>query len=244
MSTGRTTVSTEHSVTMWPKGASEEYVAARVELDRAEHALHAEVHRLAALRRDMPQGPLLDDYEFEEGPLDLGLTEPLTKTTLLDLFGDHDTLFVYHMMFHPGEEQVCPMCSLWVDGFHGVSRHILRHAAFAVIAKAPVPEIRRWANRRGWDGIRFLSSHATTFNTDVGAETDTGDQLPMASVFRREGTRVRHFYTQRANFMDDAEGGFDQLSPVWHILDLLPTGRGDWYAENGYAGRLRGNLAP
>ncbi|MBM7774187.1 putative dithiol-disulfide oxidoreductase (DUF899 family) [Actinokineospora baliensis] len=237
-------MSDDNAVTMWPKGASEEYIAARVELDRLEHALHAEVHRLAALRRDLPPGPVLDEYVFEEGPLDLGLPSPITETSLRALFGDHDLLVVYHMMYHPGEDEVCPMCSLWVDGFHGVSRHILQHAAFAVIAKAPIAEIRGWARRRGWDGLRLLSSFDNSFNTDTGAETDTGDQLPMVSVFRREGDQVRHFYTQRANFMDNAEGGFDQLNPIWHLLDITPTGRGDWYAANTYAGRLRGNLAP
>jgi len=25
--------------------------------------------------------------------------------------------------------------------------------------------------------------------------------------------------------------GIDLLRPVWHLLDLTPQGRGDWYAE-------------
>ncbi|WP_132117720.1 DUF899 family protein [Actinocrispum wychmicini] len=228
------------SARIWPTGASEEYAAARIELDKAEHALHAEVARLAALRRDMPPGPVLADYVFDEGPRDLGLTEPVAKVRLVDVFGEHDTLFVYHMMLAPGEQEACPMCSLWIDGLHGVSRHLTRHMALAVVAKAPLPAVRTWANRRGWDGLRMLSSHGTAFNADMGAETEAGDQLPMVSVYRREGDQVRHFYTQRANFMDNAEGGFDLLSPVWHVLDLLPTGRGDWYGGNSYAGRERG----
>jgi predicted dithiol-disulfide oxidoreductase (DUF899 family) len=177
---------------------------------------------------------------FEEGPRDLGLAEPVSKVRLPELFDEHDTLFVYHMMLHPDEQHVCPMCSLWIDGLHGVSRHVTRHTALAVIAKAPLPTIRAWAIRRGWDGLRLLSSYGTSFNADMRAETENGDQLPMVSVFRKVGERVRHFYTQRANFMDNAEGGFDLLSPVWHVLDLLPAGRGEWYADNSYAGRRRG----
>jgi predicted dithiol-disulfide oxidoreductase (DUF899 family) len=234
-------VSDSEDVTpLWPKGASEEHIAARTKLDGAEHALREEIARLAALRRDMPQGALLDDYVFAEGPRDLGLTEPLSRVRLVELFGEHDTLFVYHLMLDEGDSEACPMCSLWIDGLHGVSRHLLQHTALAVIAKAPLPQIRDWAVRRGWDGLRLLSSHGTSFNADLHAETESGDQLPMVSVFRREGDRVRHFYTQRANFLDDAEGGFDLLSPVWHVLDLLPSGRGDWYADNSYAGRGRG----
>jgi predicted dithiol-disulfide oxidoreductase (DUF899 family) len=33
---------------------------------------------------------------------------------------------------------------------------------------------------------------------------------------------------------DIAERGIDLLSPVWHLLDLTPHGRGDWYAELQY----------
>jgi predicted dithiol-disulfide oxidoreductase (DUF899 family) len=61
----------------------------------------------------------------------------------------------------------------------------------------------------------------------------------MISVFRAGGDQVRHFYTLPANFLDDAPRGIDLLSPVWNILDLLPTGRGDWYPDNTYPGRAR-----
>jgi predicted dithiol-disulfide oxidoreductase (DUF899 family) len=26
--------------------------------------------------------------------------------------------------------------------------------------------------------------------------------------------------------------GIDLLSPVWHVFDILPTGRGGWYPTN------------
>jgi predicted dithiol-disulfide oxidoreductase (DUF899 family) len=28
--------------------------------------------------------------------------------------------------------------------------------------------------------------------------------------------------------------GIDLLSPVWHVLDLLPSGRGDWMPSEGH----------
>jgi predicted dithiol-disulfide oxidoreductase (DUF899 family) len=28
--------------------------------------------------------------------------------------------------------------------------------------------------------------------------------------------------------------GIDLLAPVWHVLDLTPQGRGDWYARLDY----------
>jgi predicted dithiol-disulfide oxidoreductase (DUF899 family) len=33
---------------------------------------------------------------------------------------------------------------------------------------------------------------------------------------------------------DRRERGIDLLSPVWHLLDLTPGGRGDWYPSPGY----------
>ncbi|ONI76336.1 hypothetical protein ALI144C_37405 [Actinosynnema sp. ALI-1.44] len=225
---------------MWPAGASDEYIAARIELARAERVLRDQIEQVAAARRAMPPGMVLADYRLTEGPVDLGLAEPVRQTALAELFGTHDTLFVYHLMFHPDDDAACPMCSMWVDGFHGVSRHLAQNTAFAVVGKAPLPKLREWARRRGWDGLRILSAHGTSFNADLNAEQPDGSQRPMASVFVRDGEQVRHFYTLPANFIDDAQRGIDQLSPVWNVLDLLPSGRGEWYAENDYAGRLRG----
>lgn len=224
---------------MWPNGASEEYIAARIGLAKAERTLRDQIEEVAAARRRVPPGLLLDDYSFAEGPADLGRPEPIRTTRLRELFREHDTLVVYHLMFHPDDDEACPMCSMWVDGFQGVAHHLAQRTSFAVIAKAPLPKLRAWALRRGWDGLRILSSHDTTFNTDLNAERPNGDQRPMISVFTPEGDQVRHHYTLPANFLDDAQRGIDQLSPVWNILDLLPAGRGDWYAENHYAGRDR-----
>lgn len=224
---------------MWPVDASEEYVAARTELAKMERVLRDHIEEVAAARRRMPKGLVLRDYILTEGPTDLGQQELVRETRLRDLFGNHDTLVVYHLMFHPDDDEACPMCSMWVDGFHGVSHHLAQHTAFAVVAKAPLPTLRRWARRRGWDGLRILSSHGTRFNADLNAERPGGDQRPMISVFTKEGDRVRHFYTLPANFLDDAQRGIDLLSPVWNVLDLLPGGRGEWYAGNSYAGRER-----
>lgn len=224
---------------MWPNGASEQYVAARTELAKAERALRDRVEEVAAARRRMPEGLMLPEYEFAEGPVDLGRQEPVSRVRLRDLFGEHETLVVYHLMFHPDDTEACPMCSMWVDGFHGVAHHLAQHTAFAVVAKAPLPRLRAWAVRRGWDGLRVLSSHGSTFNADLNAERADGAQRPMISVFTADGDRVRHFYTLPANFLDDSQRGIDLLSPVWNVLDLLPGGRGGWYAGNSYAGRLR-----
>ncbi|HTX58000.1 MAG TPA: DUF899 family protein [Candidatus Acidoferrales bacterium] len=51
------------------------------------------------------------------------------------------------------------------------------------------------------------------------------------AVFRKDGDQVRHFYTAHP-MLDDRERGIDLLCPVWHLFDLTPSGRGDWYGDN------------
>jgi predicted dithiol-disulfide oxidoreductase (DUF899 family) len=225
---------------IWPAGASQEHIDARIELAKAEQRLHDQLWQVAEARHKLPPGPVLAEYLLAEGPADLGLDGPVTTTALREVFGAHDTLFVYHLMFHPDDDAACPMCSLWVDSLHGIVHHIGQHTAFAVIGKAPLPRLRTWALRRGWDGLRILSSYGTTFNADMNVEKPDGAQRPVVSVFARDGEQVRHVVSQSANFLDGSDGANDLLTPIWHVLDLLPAGRGDWYAGNSYAGRGRG----
>ncbi|MBW4722022.1 DUF899 family protein [Saccharothrix obliqua] len=226
---------------LWPVDADEEYRRARAELWHAERDLRDAVEAVARARRALPSGARLGDYELAEGPADPGLDEPVVTRGLPDLFGDHATLVVYHLMFGPGQREACRMCSMWVDGLHGVSHHLARHTAFAVVAEASVPELRAWGRRRGWDGLRLVSAGGTSFGRDLGAVRPDGTLRPGISVFRRVDGGVRHFYTMFADWSDEErERGIDLYSPVWQVLDLLPQGRGDWYASNHYAGRLRG----
>jgi predicted dithiol-disulfide oxidoreductase (DUF899 family) len=229
-----------HPENLWPKGASSDYIAARRDLREAERALRDQLEEVARLRRALPPGVEMADYSFAEGPRDLEEDEPTRLTPLRELFGEHDTLVVYHMMFHPDDEEACPMCSMWVDGLHGVSHHIARHTSFAVIAKAPLPKLRDWAWQRGWYGLRIVSSYDNSFNSDLEVEGPTGGQWPAVSVFVRHSDGIRHFVTERAGYPEDDIGrGMDLLSPVWNVFDLLPHGRGDWLAENTYTGRER-----
>jgi predicted dithiol-disulfide oxidoreductase (DUF899 family) len=225
---------------LWPDGATEEYRAARRALVEAEAALREQVHAVAALRRALPPGPVLRSYDLTEGPIDLSSDGPARSVTLAELFGDHDELVVYHLMFHPDDDAACAMCSMWVDGLHGVSHHLTRRAALAVIAKAPIDKLRAWARHRGWQGLRLVSAYGTSFTTDLGTEGSRGGQVPAVSVFTRHGDQVRHAYTQVAEFPDGRAGGIDLVSPVWHVFDLLPSGRGDWLPDNTYPGAHRG----
>ncbi len=178
---------------------SNEYRHARAELLAAEIALKNEVERVAAMRRALPLGMPVPEYVFREGPMDLSRNDPtdFSDVRLTDLFADgHDTLIVDHLMFGAGDDAPCVMCSMWADGYNAIAPHIMRRASFVLVAKAEIGVLRRWARQRGWDRIRLLSSHDSTFNRDFGMESENGDQQPGLSVFSRtpDGT-VSHRYS-------------------------------------------------
>ena len=89
---------------------SPEYLAAREELRHAEIELMRQRERVAELRRALPPGTIVTDYEFIEGPasLDDG-DEPICKTRLSELFTTPDrSLVIYHLMFGKKQTKPCP----------------------------------------------------------------------------------------------------------------------------------------
>jgi len=131
------------------------------------------------------------------------------------------------------------MCTMWIDGYNAVARHVAQNADLVIAAAADLPTLRAHARRRGWRNLRLLSCGDSTFKHDLGSEDREGNQDSTISVFTRDadGT-VRHFYTAHPRMADDVmERGIDLLSPVWNILDLTPQGRGDWYAALSYPER-------
>lgn len=224
----------ELPVRHWPEGASAEYLAARERLLVAEKALMEQVKAVGELRRALPFSGPVGEYTFTEGPRDLSADEPIAHTTLADLVGERG-LVVYHLMFDDGWEQACASCSMWLDGLHGVSHHLAQVTDFVVIARARPAALRAWARHRGWAGLRLLSSTDTTFDADFGARDDRGNLWPMVSTFGRHDGAVQHFYTTAM-----IDNSTDLLTPLWHVEDLLPQGRGDWEPSNAYAGPTRG----
>ncbi|MEV0698354.1 DUF899 family protein [Saccharopolyspora sp. NPDC050389] len=215
-----------------------EYASAREELREAEIDLMRHRERVADLRRRLPQGPVVDDYVFEEGPADLEAGDaPVQAVRLSELFTRPGRdLVVYHLMYGKRQTEPCPMCTMWIDGFNGVARHVAQNVDLAVVAAAGLPELRAHARDRGWGNLRLLSAGTSTFKYDLGSEDAEGNQDSTVSVFTRDGSgSVRHFYSAHPRMSEDLdERGIDLLNPVWHLLDLTPRGRGDWFAALDY----------
>ncbi len=221
---------------------SAEYLAAREELRHAEIELMRQRERVAELRRGLPKGATIQDYEFLEGPasLDDG-DEPLRRVRMSELFTAPDrSLVIYQFMLGKKQIKACPMCTAWIDGFNGVAHHLAQNVDFAIVAAAGPATLRAYARTRGWDRLRLLSAGESTFKYDLGSEDAAGHQDSTVSVFTRDsdGT-LRHFYSCHPRLGEDIkERGIDELTPIWNVMDLTPQGRGTFYASLDYGTNL------
>jgi predicted dithiol-disulfide oxidoreductase (DUF899 family) len=222
---------------------SAKYLSKREELRLAEIELMEHQERVAALRRALPIGAAVKDYEFREGPKDLSVgDEPIYSAKLSDLFtGPGRPLVIYHMMYGKKQTTPCPMCTLWVDGFNGVAHHITQNIDFAVVMAADLRAQRDYARSRGWNKVRLLSASTNTFKYDLGSEDVDGAQDSTISVFEKDSEGiVRHVYTAHPRMAPNIkERGIDLLAPVWSVLDLTPAGRGEWYPSLKYGTETR-----
>ena len=70
-----------HSLSLRPNESSE-YLAKREELRLAEIELMRQRERVAELRRHLPHGASIQDYQFEEGPRDLNAGDASVRSVL------------------------------------------------------------------------------------------------------------------------------------------------------------------
>jgi predicted dithiol-disulfide oxidoreductase (DUF899 family) len=217
---------------------SAEYLSKREQLRQAEIELMRQRERVAELRRALPPGATIRDYEFLEGPTSLeGGDEPVTKVRLSELFTAPDrSLVIYHFMYGKKQTNPCPMCTSWIDSFNGIAHHLAQNVDLAIVAAADSATLRAHARKRGWERLRLLSAGSSTFKYDLGSEDSEGGQDSTISVFARDrdGT-LRHFYSVHPRLGEDIkERGIDEYNPIWNILDLTSQGRGNWSASLDY----------
>lgn len=201
---------------------STEYRAARKALLQAEIDLRNQIEAVAAKRRALPKGGVIPtDYTFTG--LD-GTARPLSS-----LFGDHDTLALYSLMYGSKATEPCPMCSAFLDGIAGQVSHIRKRMALAVVAKSNPERLSALQEQMAWQALPLLSADGTSYQTDYLAQSPDGDQLPMLNIFVREGDGIRHFWGSEMFYApsDWHPRHVDTLWPLWNLLDLTPTGRGD-----------------
>src|SRR3954471_16307350 len=164
---------------------SADYIARREELRLAEIESMRQRERVAAMRRDLPPGAIVQDYLFQEGPsnLDAGDT-PIRTVRLSELFSGPDrSVVIYHLMYGKRQITPCPMCTMWIDGFNGVGVHLSQNVDFIIAAAADPAALRQHARDRGWRKLRLLSCGNSTSKYDLRSEDADGGQDSTISVF-------------------------------------------------------------
>jgi predicted dithiol-disulfide oxidoreductase (DUF899 family) len=225
-------------------GESAEYREARNRLLEQEIELRRAMESVAAARRALPPGGVVpEDYVFRG----LGADGQPTDVRLSELFAPgKPSLAIYNFMFprDPGDDRPgakdgpCPSCVALIDQLDGMTEHAEQHVNFAVVAQAPLEEVLAFADERGWRQVRLVSSAGTAFKRDYLAETPEGDQLPMLTVFHRDGDAIRHFWSSEI-FYAPVEPGQETrhvgtLEPLWNLFDFTPEGRPDWDEQLSY----------
>lgn len=213
-------------------GESADYAAAREALLAEEIAFRRHQTRLSAQRQALPPGPIVDrDWTFKD--------EQGFDATLIDLFGDKDTLVTYFWMYGPERARPCPMCTNALGSLEGNAQDIRQRVAFKVLGRSPVARQYAFAQERGWRHLQFVQTVGDDYANAFGLLRDDGFEDPALIVFRRDGDGVRIFY--RAEMpAEAADPGEDprtapDLAILWSILDLTPAGRGtDWYPKLQY----------
>lgn len=235
---------------------SAKYRAARDRLLAQEIELRRAMEAVAVARRELPPGGSVpEDYIFDG----LDASGAPAKVKLSELFTEGgDSLVIYNFMFprhpqddRPGlsegataklgrEEGPCPSCVAFLDQLDGAARHLRQRINFVVIAKAPLDRLVTFAGERGWRNLRLYSAAGNNFKRDYHAETAEGHQMPMTTVFHRQGDEIRHFWSSEMLYAPTDPGQDPRhagtLEPLWNILDLTPEGRpSDWHEQLDYS---------
>jgi predicted dithiol-disulfide oxidoreductase (DUF899 family) len=184
------------------------------------------IERVATLRRTLPVGPLVPDYASFDGDRSVRLSQ---------LFAPGQPyLIMYHVMYWHDDEEFCPKCSMWVDGWDAIAEHVEQRANIVATSDAPFDKLQAWAALRGWRRIRVLADADAALARDTGARDSAGDPVATVLVFEKTAEGVRHVYTVHADAAADVTRGLDQYCVVWPLLDLLPSVRGDFSPSNDY----------
>ena len=123
-------------------GTREEWLAARLELLKAEKELTRRSDALARQRQELPWVRIEKEYRFETND---------GSASLADLFRGRSQLLVYHFMFGPDYTAGCPSCSAIADGFNGVVVHLANHDVMLwAVSRAPLAKLQEYKRRMGW----------------------------------------------------------------------------------------------
>src|SRR5581483_4292890 len=169
----------EDTMTTHKTGTREEWLAARLDLLKAEKELTRRSDEVAQRRQELPWVRVEKQYGFDT---DEG------NASLADLFRGRSQLLVYHFMFGPDYKAGCPSCSSIADGFNGIAIHLANHDVMLwAVSRAPLAKLQEYKRRMGWT-FPWASSQPGDFNSDYSVSF-TEEQQRQGGIeynYRRE----------------------------------------------------------
>ena len=142
------------------------------------------------------------------------------ETSLLELFGEHDTLLLIHNM-----GQRCRYCTLWADGFNGFLPHLVSAMSVVLVSKDALELQRQFAYNRGLR-LRLASPGGGEYLTEQSAQEGAGN-MPGAVVYTRSGDTIK-----RKNAVVFGPG--DRFCSAWNLLALAGLGEDKWTPQFAY----------
>src|SRR5882672_4533973 len=161
-------------------GTHKEWLAARVELLKAEKDLTRRSDELARRRQALPWVRIDKEYRFET---DEG------SASLQDLFRGRSQLLVYHYMFGPDYKAGCATCSTIADGFNGFAIHLANHdVMLSAVSRVPLAKLQAYKRRMEWS-FPWASASGSDFNSDLNVSFTEEQQQRDGGIeynYRRE----------------------------------------------------------
>src|ERR1700752_391024 len=175
---------TQKEATRHTTGTRAEWLAARLELLKAEKAHTRRSDELARRRQELPWVRIDKAYRFET---DEGIA------SLAGLFRGRSQLLVYHFMFGPDYTAGCPSWSSIADGFDGFAVHLANHdVTLSAVSRAPLAKLQAYKRRMGWT-FPWASSSGSDFNADFS--------VGFTQEQQREGV-IEYNYERGGHAMD------------------------------------------
>ena len=185
----------------------------RAQLEALQKKIMEEKKMMTELWKKVPPQEVAD-YAFK--------AHDGSEVKLSEMFGSHKDLILVHNM-----GKGCRYCTLWADGFIGLTKHLENRGGFVVVSKDDYETQRDFYQSRGWN-FKMFSSHDTTFNRDLGFEQEDGGQWPgVSALYKDESGKI--FRTGFSFF-----GPGDDFCALWPMLDLLKDGQNKWEPQYQY----------
>ena len=167
---------------------------------------------LAALRRKSAPRKV-ENYSFQNFKQN--------EVLFSNLFGEKKELL---LIFNMGKS--CRYCTLWADGFNGLTGHLENKASFVLVTPDNPEVAEEFATSRGWR-FNIVSDSENTFRQDLGFRDEKG-VWPVVAVFTKDADD--NISLRSSSIL----GPGDNYCVMWDLIDLLPEGTSNWEPQYSY----------